>query len=301
MQRTLRNSLNPVPTLKADLSDRERISSLYSAQAPHQGLAYLLLWLLVMLQSIVLVGGGWWCWQQIEQSKRKLADSQHSLARINEQIAARIQRIDGKLISTESTVNSGSESLRQQISQLHTQLDTLQKDLKKQQDSQKTQDARQDALEKQLAQFGNTSKAQVESLEALNQQLAVQGGKISMQNERLAAQQSLQADTSNALKTLQQAHNEMQKRLKQVTEEVATVRGMREQLAGVSTLATKLSGLQKELQQADTAIKRLEREQLALKGRQENSSVAEFDAFRAQTTRSLNSLQTQVQRLQQQR
>jgi len=304
MQRNLDNRLEHVPTLKADLSDREPLHPLRPAkEKPRRHLGYGFLWLLVLLQSAALAAGGWWGWQQLEINKQQLADSLHNLARLNEQLGARIQRIDGKLISTASTVNSGSENIRQQISGLSAHLDALQSELKKQQEGQKAQNARQDTLEQQFSQLANTSKAQVESLAELGKQLSAQAKQLSTQNEALSVQKTAQSEAQAALKTLQQTQGELQKKLAQVGEEAAAVRNVREQLSSVSTLATNLSSLQKQVEQAQSAIKRLEREQLALKVEQENrtsnQSSAEFDAFRAQTTRSINNLQTQLQKLQQ--
>jgi len=305
MQRNLDNRLEHIPTLKADLSDREPIHPLRLAkEKPRRHPGYGFLWLLVLLQSAALAAGGWWGWQQLEINKQHQADSLHNLARINEQLGARIQRIDGKLVSTASTVNSGSEHIRQKLAELSAHLDALQSELKKQQEGQKTQNARQESLEQQFGQLASTSKAQVESLAELGKQLSVQVKQTSTQNEALSAQKTAQSETQAALKVLQQAQGEMQKKLAQVGEEASAVRGVREQLTGVSTLATHLSSLQKQMEQTQSAIKRLEREQLALKVEQENrtsnQSSAEFDAFRAQTTRSLNNLQTQLQKLQQQ-
>jgi len=307
MPRNLDNRLEHIPTLKADLSDREPINPLrQSKEKPRRHLGYGVLWLLVLLQSAALTAGGWWGWQQLGQNKQQLAESLHNLARINEQLGARIQRIDGKLVSTASTVNSGSESLRQQISGLSAHLDALQSELKKQQENQKenqkTQNARQDTLEQQFGQLASTSKAQVESLAELGKQLNTQVKQTAAQNEALSAQKTAQSEALAALKALQQAQGEMQKKLAQVSEEASAVRSVREQLSSVSTLATNLSSLKKQVEQAQSAIKRLEREQLALKVEQENrtsnQSSAEFDAFRAQTTRSINNLQTQLQKLQ---
>ncbi|KXU37568.1 hypothetical protein AXE65_02975 [Ventosimonas gracilis] len=305
MQRNLDNRLAHIPTLKADLSDHEPIHPLrLPKEKPRHYLAYGFLWLLVLLQSAVLAAGGWWGWQQLEINKQQLADSLHNLARINEQLGARIQRIDGKLISTASTVNSGSENIRQKLAELSAHLDALQSELKKQQEGQKTQNARQESLEQQFGQLASTSKAQTESLTELGKQLSAQIKQSSAQNEALSAQKTAQSEAQAALKALQQTQGTMQKKLAQVGEEASAVRGVREQLSGVSTLATHLSSLQKQVEQTQSAIKRLEREQLALKVEQENrasnQSSAEFDAFRAQTTRSLNNLQAQLQKLQQQ-
>jgi len=59
---------------------------------------------------------------------------------------------------------------------------------------------------------------------------------------------------------------------------------------------------------SNAAVERLEQDMLVLKSQLDNrpaasnsgSNTAEFDAYRAQTTRSINTLQAQIQNLQQQ-
>jgi len=314
MQRNLRDSLDYVPTIEVDLSDHEPITPPRSSRRRQPHFGYGLLWLLLLLQSAVMGAGGWWGWQQIEHNKQQLADSQHNLARINEQFAVRLQNINGKLVSTESTVNTGSATLRQQISQLSERFDKLQSELQKQQSSQKIQSTRQDTLEKQLTQLVSTSKAQVDGVTELSRQLGAQGRQltaynqqISAHSEALAVQKNAQNEVLATLQKLGQSLTDAHNKLGQISQEVTSVRGVREQLGGLPTLASNISSLQKQVQQARASISRLEREQLALKVGQENrasvaapSSSAEFDAFRAQITRSINSLQSQMQRLQQQ-
>jgi len=331
MSRNLHDTLEHIPTLSVDFDDHEPINPMRLAKEKQRSTGNGFLWALVLLQSAALGAGGWWGWQQIEQNKQQLLDAQHNFARINEQLGAKIQSIDGKLISTETSVNNGSKNLLQQITGLTAQVDAQQSELKKQQDSYKQQNARQETLEKQLNQFASTSKAQVESLATLGQQLNAQSKQLSAQNEALSLQKSTREQTLSALQLVQQSHNELQKQLKQVAEEAATIRavreqlkqvseetaairGIREQLGSVSSLATNLSSLQKQVAQAQSVISKLEREQLALKREQlalkagqesrtaaatKGNSPAEFDAFRAQTTRSINNLQNQLQRLQQ--
>jgi len=325
MQQSNRNHLGHVPTLKADLADREPLAVQRPARAAPRRAGNGLLWLFLLLQSAVLAAGGWWGWQELARADSQLADAQHNFARINEQLAERIKTIDGKLVSTESSVTSGSESLRQQIAALGKRLDelqgalqgSLQGTLQQQQDSQKAQAARQDTLEQQLALFASTSKAQVDSLGELGKQFAEQGKQLAAlreqlgnQNDALAAQKNAQGEsaaslknTQDSLQKLQQAQGELQSQLNQLSAQGEELRKLREQLSAVSTLATAVSSLQKQVPQNQAAISRLERDQLALKVAQENragNSPAEFDAFRAQLTRSISNLQAQIQRLQQQ-
>ncbi|MNE72690.1 hypothetical protein D3C80_1686510 [compost metagenome] len=104
----------------------------------------------------------------------------------------------------------------------------------------------------------------------------------------------------------------MQTQLKAVNSELAALKAA--QVDGgkldtqINSLAGEVAALKKQ-GNPSAAIERLEQDLLVLKSEQENrpatpaasgASVAEFDAFRRQMTRSLNTLQSQVQNLQQQ-
>ena len=82
------------------------------------------------------------------------------------------------------------------------------------------------------------------------------------------------------------------------------------ELGGFPTSLQAMAGLSadvaalKKLGNPNQAIARLEQDLLVVKGdletRSAGNSTAEFDAFRAQMTRNINTLQAQVQNLQQQ-
>ncbi|NNJ13928.1 ATPase [Pseudomonas putida CSV86] len=141
-------------------------------------------------------------------------------------------------------------------------------------------------------------KLQVRQLQAslgeqgkLQEGVAGQAGELGKRLEAAMAQVS-QQQAANA-----QLQNELQTQLKAVAQELATLK------------AAQLDGgkIDTQLKNQAAAIQRLEQDLIVLKSEQENrpaaspgASTAEFDAFRGQITRNINTLQSQVQNLQQQ-
>lgn len=234
------------------------------------------LWALVGALSIALGAVGWWSFQQINLMEQQLVATQESFARISEEAAGRIQDISGKVVAAESNVTTGSEALRLQVRQLESKVAELTK-----------------------------------------QQQAV-GGQQSGQDKRieqliadLKAQQGDSGKYDDSLKALGSEQGSLKSELAAVKSELATLKGAQ---ADAGKLATQVKGLAGDIEalkkagNANPAIDRLEQDLLVLKSQLDNrpaasttgGSTAEFDAFRAQTTRSVNTLQAQIQNLQQQ-
>ena len=218
------------------------------------------LWALIGALFIALGGLGWWSFQQINLMEQQLVATQESFARISEEAAGRLQDISGKVANTQSTAVSGSEAMRAEIKQLQDQL------------AQQTQQqsgvaGQQSTLQTRLEQ----AASQVAAQQALNEQLQAQ---LKSLGSDLAALKQAQPDTGK-----------LQARL--------------------DSLDGELAALKKNNPSAQ--LERLEQDLIVLKSEQENRpaassgpSVNEFDAFRGQATRSLTTLQSQVQNLQQQ-
>jgi len=73
-------------------------------------------------------------------------------------------------------------------------------------------------------------------------------------------------------------------------------------VAGQSNVMSDSEALKLQRATSNSAIERLEQDMVVLKSQQDNRSgnTAEFDAFRGQVTRNINTLQSQIQYLQQQ-
>ncbi|WP_339511237.1 ATPase [Pseudomonas sp. RL_15y_Pfl2_60] len=224
------------------------------------------LWALVGALMIAFAGLGWWSFQQINLMEQQLVATQESFARISEEAAGRIKDISGKVVATESSVTSGSEALKLQVKQLEGKLAELSK-------QQQGSSGQQGDLSKRLEQIGSDLKAQ------------------------------------------QEANAELSKTLKALAAEQATLAGAQAELKGAVAEQAKLSGQLKDLNTDVQALKKvgnptqaindLQDELLVLKSTLDNrpapkNNTAEFDAFRAQVTRTTSTLQAQIRNLQDQ-
>ncbi|MDP2748882.1 ATPase [Pseudomonas sp.] len=277
MRNDAHDELDHVPSLRADQRDHDDYATDHPepargntygrapAAAPVKSASTGPLWALVGALMIALGGLGWWSFQQISLMEQQLVATQESFARISEEAAGRIQDISGKVVATESTVTSGSEALKLQVKQLESKLAELSK------------------------QHQGTSSKQGDQNKRL-EQLAVQ------------------------LKGQEGGGEKLEATLKKLTAEQAALKSeqatLKSALAGQSKLDEKLASLSGEIDalkkqgNPNQAIARVEQDLLVLKSdletRSAGSSTAEFDAFRAQMTRNISTLQAQVQNLQQQ-
>jgi chromosome segregation ATPase len=228
------------------------------------------LWALVGALFIAFIGLAWWSFQQISLMEQQLVATQESFARISEEAAGRLQDISGKVVASQSNVSSDSEALKLQIKQLQTQL----QDQSKQQQGVAGQAT---DLDKRLAQM----TAQTTEQQNANTQLQAQVKALSAE---LASVKSAPADTSKV---------------------DAQLKGIDAQF---KSLGADITALKKQ-GNPSAAVERLEQEIIVLKSEQDNrpagaqgggGNTAEFDAFRGQMTRTINTLQAQIQNLQQQ-
>lgn len=227
------------------------------------------IWALVGALFIAFVGLAWWSFQQISLMEQQLVATQESFARISEDAAGRLQDISGKVVANQSAA-SNSEALKLQIQQLESKLT----DQDKQQEDVSGQ---QNELDNRLLQMSSETK----QLQAANTQLQDQVKSLASD---LSALQAAQADS----KASQAAQAQLDTQLKAVNADIAAL---------------------KKQGNPSVAIDRLEQELIVMKSEQDNrpaaapqsgGSTAEFDAFRGQVTRNVNTLQSQIQNLQQQ-
>lgn len=281
MRNDAHDELDHVPSLRADQRDHDDYATdqpepergnaygRAAAAAPVRAASTGPLWALVGALMIALGGLGWWSFQQASLMEQQLVATQESFARISEEAAGRIQDISGKVVATESSVTSGSEALKLQVKQLENKLAELSKQLSKQQQEATSQLSEQS---KRLEQLAVQLKGQEGG-----------GDKLESMLNKLSAEQAVLKSEQATLKS---------------------------GLAGQSKVGDKIAGLSSEIdalkQQGNPnpAIARVEQDLLVLKSdletRSAGSSTAEFDAFRAQMTRNISTLQAQVQNLQQQ-
>ena len=212
---------------------------------------------------IALAGVGWWSHQQISLMEQRLVATQESFVRISEEAAGRLDDIRGKVVASESSVTSEREALRLQVKQLQEKLGSQER----QQADVSNQFGGQG---KRLDQLASDLKAQQESAAQLVAQL---DGKL----QTLAAEQE-------KLKALQVELGKTNEQLKALGGDVAALKKQ-------GNPSQTIKGIQDDL--------------LVLRSQLDNrpaqgGNTAEFDAFRTQVMRNINTLQAQVQNLQQQ-
>ncbi|WP_122601340.1 ATPase [Pseudomonas viridiflava] len=272
------DDIDDVPSLSAKDDDddfvpekgaRER-TTVYSRTTPVvkvKGPSTSPLWALVGALFIAFCGLGWWSFQQVSLMEQQLVATQESFARISEEAAGRLQDISGKVVATES-LSSDGEALKQRIKLLEAQLE----DQDKQREGVEGQ---QSSLDKRLEQMAaQTTQQQTENAQ-LQEQLK---GVVT----ELTALKAALPD----LKTAQADQGKLDTQLKSLAADVATL---------------------KKQGNPSAAVERLEQDLIVLKSEQENrpapaaaGNTAEFDAFRAQVTRNINTLTSQIQNLSQQ-
>jgi chromosome segregation ATPase len=275
MRNDAHDDFDDVPSLRADPHDdddfptppaaRER-TTVHSRSTPVvkvKGPSTGPLWALVGALVFAFAGLAWWSFQQISLMEQQLVATQESFARISEEAAGRLQDISGKVVASQSNVTSDSEALKLQIKQLESKL----QDQSKQQQGVAGQAT---DLDKRLAQMS----AQTTEQQTANAQLQAQ---VKALGTELAALKGAQTDGSK-----------VDAQLKSLSVDLATL---------------------KKQGNPSAAIERLEQDMIVLKSEQDNrpaaaaqngASTAEFDAFRGQVTRNINTLQSQIQNLQQQ-
>ncbi|MDN6858740.1 ATPase [Pseudomonas sp. CAN2814] len=223
------------------------------------------LWALVAAMAIALAGVGWWSHQQLMLMEQQLIATQESFAKISEEAAGRLDDIRGKFVSNESSGMSDREALKLQVKQLQGR---LAEQAKAQQTSLSEFDGAQG---KRLAQVSADLKAQQESAALLMTQL---DGKLKAITDEQDKLKNVQADLASA----------------------------NQQIQGLNT---EIANLKKQGNQSQ-AIKSVQDDLMLLRaevdGRQgqAGSDTKEFDVFRIQVMRNINTLQQQMQNLQQQ-
>ncbi|NMY68511.1 MULTISPECIES: ATPase [unclassified Pseudomonas] len=273
MRNDAHDDFDDVPSLRADPLDddvfpttsavRER-TTVHSRSAPvakAKGPSTGPLWALVGALFFAFIGLAWWSFQQISLMEQQLVATQESFARISEEAAGRLQDISGKVVASQTNVTTDSEALKLQIKQLESRL----QDQSRQQQGVAGQAT---DLDKRLAQM----TAQTAEQQAANAQLQTQ---VKVLSTELASLKGAQADAGK-----------LDTQLKSLSADLAAL---------------------KKQGNPSAAIERLEQELVVLKSEQDNrpaaqngASTAEFDAFRGQVTRNINTLQSQIQNLQQQ-
>ena len=283
MRNDANDDFDDVPSLRADVLDDDFPPTIRSVVHPRTAPVVKVkaastgpLWALVGALFFAFAGLAWWSFQQISLMEQQLVATQESFARISEEAAGRLQDISGKVVASQTSVTTDSEALKLQIRQLESKLHD--------QGAQQQGVAGQASeLDKRLAQM-TTQTAEVDKRLV---QLTAQGAEHQAANTQLQAEvKALNAELA-ALKNAPSDSEKIDAQLKSL---------------GADITALKKQG------NPSAAIERLEQDMIVVKSVQDNrpasaqgsTNTAEFDAFRSQVTRNINTLQAQIQNLQQQ-
>lgn len=271
------DEIDDLPSLTAEPRDRDALVApppaeprgkpVVPARNPINGL----LWVLLLAALIALGGLAWWSYTQLTLMSQQLVATQESFARISEEAAGRIQDISGKVVATESSISAGTESLQRQLRQVEGKLDALTRQVR-------TQEAKQD---KRLADLEGGARDQKASAAKVDERLKKHDTELAALNGLKAVPDQLtklRADQGKQVEALLA----LDKVLKTLTADVQTLKK--------ANLAQ--------------SIKRLEQDLLVVRselaGLPSGTGTTEFDTFRAQVTRNITTLQTQMQTLQRQ-
>lgn len=251
----------------------------------------------------------WWSIQRMQVLEQQLIATQESFSKVSEDAAGRIQDITGQVNAAQHDVLSGSEQLKKR-------LDTLESsavDIGKQQQSTATEHA---AKLTQLSQKQATSADLNKRLERLVQ---AQKSALAQQADSLASLTPKMAEQNNTLIALQTELNQQtDKQQAQLQQLAAGIQDQQQQLGQIEPLSshlkkldTQLATLQKNASNTDE-LTRLQQDLFILRSEFDQRSaekpkapiaapapsLADFDAYRAQTHRTITALQEQLRQLQ---
>ncbi|MHC6224200.1 ATPase [Pseudomonas sp. X10] len=277
MRNDAKDDFDDVPTLSAGTRDDDELLPAHVARTRQKAARPVStgpLWALLGASFIALAGLGWWSSQQISLMEQQLVATQESFARISEEAAGRLQAISGKVEASESSVATGSEALKLQIRQLQAS----------------------------LAEQGKQQQG-----------VAGQAGDLGKRLEQVLADAREQQKANEAQqKANAELQSQLQAQIKAVNTELAALKAAQVDGGKLDSQIKSLSGEVASLKKQgnpSAAIQSLEQDVLVLKSQIDNrpatpaasgASVQEFDAFRGQMTRNINTLQSQIQNLQQQ-
>ena len=280
MRNDARDDFDDVPTLRATVDDHDELATTAGARerttvysrntpvikvkAPTTGP----LWALLGAVLLAFAGLAWWSFQQLSMMEQQLVATQESFARISEEAAGRLQAISGKVVASESTLNSGSEALKLQIKQLEEKL------LEQSKQQQGAVVGQQGELDKRFEQINAAIVAQVTAQQADSTQLATE---VKALGTELAT-----------LKATVAEQGKLDAQLKGLSADVAALKKQGNPAAAIQRLEQDLIVLKSELETRPAAAPA------------QGANTAEFDLFRGQVTRNINTLQSQIQNLQKQ-
>ncbi|WP_205342271.1 hypothetical protein [Denitrificimonas caeni] len=239
---------------------------------------------------------GWWSMQRMQLLEQQLIATQDSFSKISEDAAGRINDITGKVSATQTSVLSDNEALKMRLNTLeNSAVDTQ----KKQHISLAEYASRLTQLTGQVATLNERSSRLSSALESQQEAATQRDTILSAEQSNLSKQLATQRTELLQLAEKTQTHqqqlvqlDELKTRLKNITTELATLQNNSAASADLTRLQQDILILRSELEQraAPTPV--------AAPARNTGPSLADFDAYRAQTNRTISALQEQMRTLQ---
>lgn len=234
----------------------------------------------------------WWSMQRMQLLEQQLVATQDSFSRISEDAEGRIKAISGQFTATESSVLGDNERLKMRLNKIESAAV----------ETAKQQQISTAAHAAQLTKISNELSTLVDALAVMKKHNEQQQQVLEQQKNTL---NTVQQELRTGLASYQQQLTDLQKTSTQHQQHFAQLSEQEKKLAH---LATQLTALQKNT--VDNAeLTRLQQDMLILRSELEQRSsttssahngpsLADFDAYRAQTNRTISALQEQVRHLQ---
>lgn len=284
--------LNTAKAHSAPPLDNLRAAPAYSTAKRSSNKAIGMLSALTLAIFCATAAFGWWSMQRMQLLEQQLVATQNSFSKISEDAAGRINAITGKVSATESSVLSGNEALKLRLNNFENSAV----------ETHKQQQIHLDEHRAHLTKLNAELKTLTERNTSLNKTITEQKSALAQQGNTLSA---LQTDLSKKIDSQQQQLLAIDGTLKTNQQQLLQLDEFKTRLKSIST---ELAAVQKNTSskdditriQQDILILRSELEQRPSAAPASNSgpSLADFDAYRVQTHRTITALQEQVRNLQ---
>lgn len=275
----------------ADFTAPTHAAELHTAPTSNVGVGFLS----ALIIALLCASGAfaWWSVQRIQQLEQQIIATQAVFVRISEDAADRIKAISGQFTATESSASTDTETLK-------TRLNTLESAAVEQ---AKQQHIRLTEYSARLTQL-NTELTQLrEVASTLDATSAQQQQTFEQQNNSL---NTLQQDFTTRftqqeqqLASLHTSNDAYQQQRAQLNDQVTALQNLSTQLAQLqknSVSVEELGRLRQDILILRSEVER--RATVSAAARYNGPSLTDFDAYRAQTNRTINALQEQVRQLQ---
>lgn len=278
---------------------------------PHDRKAVGLLSILTVILICTVGVLTWWSYERIQLLEQQLIATQESFAKVNEIAIQQISTITGQVNTNENHLLSDIKNLQKRLAQLDS---TVNHEIKALQNHLRL-------LEAQLTTLNSTVTQALEHNTSLLSQVSEQkklltGLTLAHQTDQKKSMQ-IQSQLETQWKKQSEVLTQQQDKFGQLTKRLQTQQNQLAQLSELNKrfnhFTKKLGTLEQNINQ-DTAIQddgiaRLQQDILILRTELDNRpissttsqtvpSLADFDAYRAQTNRTISTLQQQVRNLQ---